>query len=184
MDPIAAKVALLVDPDEALLAEVMERIAPEVIQLHGAETPSAVLRIKEQIGGRADLWKALGMANSADVDAAMQYEGLADLLLFDARSPEGADRPGGHGEVFDWRILRSYRGKTPWVLAGGLTGENVGEAIALCAGKIAGRQAIPGFSGVDVSSGVEERIGEKDVEKITQFIYAAKQAYRGTDCNE
>jgi len=166
------RVALLVDPDDAFLAKVMSDFEPDAIQLHGSETPEEVAQINHQVGAGVEVWKALGMASTADLDTALQYEGVADKLLFDARPPKGVDRPGGHGAAFDWSVLQSYRGTTPWLLAGGLTPDNIGEAIAACA-------AIPGFAGVDVSSGVESMLGEKDVEKIQKFIYAAREAFRG-----
>ena len=167
-----AHVALLVDPDEALLKKILDDFEPDIVQLHGCETVDEVGRVNQLAGAQTEVWKALGMASAADVDVAAQYDGVADKLLFDARPPDGADRPGGHGAAFDWSILRSYRGETPWLLAGGLNPDNVGEAIAACA-------AIPGFAGVDVSSGVESASGEKCVEKIEKFIYAAQAAYRG-----
>ena len=168
------RVALLVDPDDALMSKILGDFEPHAVQLHGSETPEEVARINHKAGPDIEVWKALGMAGAADVDIATQYDGVADRLLFDARPPKGAKRPGGHGGVFDWSILRSYQGETPWLLAGGLTPKNVGEAIAACA-------AIPGFAGVDVSSGVETAPGEKCVEKIEKFIYAAQEAYRGVD---
>lgn len=166
------RVALLVDPDDAFLAKVMSEFEPDAIQLHGQETAEEVARINHKTGDDTEVWKAVSMASVTDLEVALQYESAADRLLFDARPPKGADRPGGHGSAFDWSILQSYRGTTPWLLAGGLTPDNIGEAIAACA-------AIPGFAGVDVSSGVESTLGEKDVEKIQKFIYAAREAFRG-----
>ena len=158
-------VALLVDPDDARLSEVLAVVDPDVIQLHGAETPRRVAEIAERFA--RPVMKAVKVAGPADAEAALAYAGKADLILFDAKAPEGraGTLPGGNGAAFDWQALKSVRGKVPFMLAGGLTPLNVGEAIRLT-----------GAAAVDVSSGVESRPGEKDDELIRRFLHAAKTA--------
>ena len=161
----AKVVALLVDPDDDRVGEIVAAVAPDLIQLHGHETPQRVGEIK-RLAARP-LMKAVKVASAADAQAALGYQGVADVILFDAKAPE--DRagvlPGGNGIAFDWQVLESVRGKLPFMLAGGLTPVNVGEAIRLT-----------GAKAVDVSSGVESRPGEKDVELIRRFLRAAKTA--------
>jgi len=158
-------VALLVDPDDAQLAEVVAAVDPDLIQLHGAETPARVAEIAERFA--RPVMKAVKVAGPADAEAALAYKGKADLILFDAKAPEDREGtlPGGNGAAFDWQALESVRGKLPYMLAGGLTPLNVGEAIRLT-----------GAAAVDVSSGVESRPGEKDAELIRRFLHAAKTA--------
>lgn len=157
-------VALLVDPIDALVEEVVCEVRPDVIQLHGHES---LWRVREIAAGTdVAIWKAVPVATDADVSAAQDYwqDGGAVLLLYDAKAPSGpAALPGGNGLAFDWRIL-GERGRGG-VLAGGLTPENVAEAIRLVAPMI-----------VDVSSGVETSPGEKSPELIRRFIQAAKAA--------
>jgi phosphoribosylanthranilate isomerase len=111
--------------------------------------------------------KAVGIAGEADLDAIDAYARVADQLLVDARPPRGADRPGGHGVAFDWRLLAGRRWRRPWMLAGGLTPENVAEAVRLT-----------GAEQVDVSSGVESRPGYKDLARVAAFVEAARSAVR------
>ena len=157
--------ALLVDPDDALLAEVIEAVAPDIVQLHGAETPARVAEIAQRFG--RPVMKAVTVAGAADVQAALAYAGKADRILFDAKAPaDDADAlPGGNGVAFDWQALAGLEGRIDYMLAGGLTPDNVGEAIRST-----------GARAVDVSSGVESRPGEKDPELIRRFIHAAKTA--------
>lgn len=162
-------VALVVDPAEDVLAQIVETVRPEAIQFHGGESPAALARVKDKWGDQVEVWKALGIAAPSDLDVASDFHDIVDRLLFDARPPKAADRPGGHGDVFDWSIMAAYAGEAPWLLAGGLTPENVGAAIAAC-------RAIPEFDGVDVSSGVETAPGEKDVAAIARFCAAAQDA--------
>ena len=157
----AVPVALMVDPDDKLLAAVTELRVP-VIQLHGNETPERVAVIKASTG--CEIWKAIGVASKEDLAGAGAYE-AADRLLIDAKPPKGADRTGGHGMAFDWSILEGWQPPKPWILAGGLTPENVGEAIAAT-----------GAPAVDVSSGVERVRGLKDRELVRAFLRAAKAA--------
>ncbi len=161
----AKVVALFVDPDDALLAEVVEAVAPDIIQLHGAELPARVAEIAQRFG--RPVMKAVTVAGAADVQAALAYAGKADRILFDAKAPmDDADAlPGGNGVAFDWQALVGLEGRIDYMLAGGLTPANVGDAIRST-----------GARAVDVSSGVESRPGEKDPELIRRFIHAAKTA--------
>jgi phosphoribosylanthranilate isomerase len=160
----AKVVVLLVDPDDRRLEEVVAAVDPDMIQLHGSETPERAAAIAERF--KRPVLKAVKVATAADAQAALSY-GAADLILFDAKAPE--DRPGalpgGNGVAFDWQVLEGVRGKLAYMLAGGLTPLNVAEAIRLT-----------GATAVDVSSGVESRPGEKDVELIRRFLHAAKTA--------
>ncbi len=161
-------VALLVDPDDRRLADVLAAVDPDMIQLHGAESPARVGEIARL--AKRPVMKAVKVDSAADAEAAIAYCGKADLILFDAKAPEGraGALPGGNGVAFDWRALESVRGKFPYMLAGGLTPRNVAEAIRLT-----------GASAVDVSSGVESSPGEKDAELIRRFLHAAKTAKQG-----
>jgi phosphoribosylanthranilate isomerase len=163
-------VALLVDPDDREVADVVAAAAPDLIQLHGSETPERVAEIACRF--KRPVMKAVKVAGASDAEAALAYKGIADLILFDAKAPE--DRkgalPGGNGVAFDWQALESVRGKLAYMLAGGLTPLNVGEAIRLT-----------GAAAVDVSSGVESRPGEKDAELIRRFLHAAKTAKQTED---
>jgi phosphoribosylanthranilate isomerase len=161
----ARVVALLVDPDDRRLEEVIAAVEPDVIQLHGAETPERVAEIAGRFG--RPVLKAIKVASRADAEAALAYAGKAELILFDAKAPEGREGtlPGGNGVAFDWQSLEGVRGRIGYMLAGGLTPVNVAEAIR-----------ITGAEAVDVSSGVESRPGEKDCELIRRFLHAAKTA--------
>jgi phosphoribosylanthranilate isomerase len=160
----ARSVALVVDADDGALREIVATVAPDLIQLHGKETPERVAAIKALTG--TAVMKVIGVATAADVDGAAAYSGVADRILFDAKPP--ADRPnalpGGNGIAFDWRILGNWRERW-YMLSGGLTPANVAEAIALTHAPA-----------VDVSSGVERAPGEKDPALIRDFIRAAKAA--------
>jgi len=158
-------VALLVDPDDKQLEDVVAAVAPDIIQLHGSETPERVAEVAKRFG--RPVLKAVKVAIADDALAALAYAGKADRILFDAKAPEGraGALPGGNGLAFDWQALAGVRGKLDYMLAGGLTPANVGEAIRLT-----------GAKAVDVSSGVESRPGEKDPELIRRFLRAAKTA--------
>lgn len=155
----AVPVALMADPDDALVAQVSALGFP-ILQLHGQETPERAREI-QSLTGRV-IWKAFGVQSRSDLG---QIETFPDIdgLLVDAKPPEGAAFGGGHGAVFDWSILKGWRPRKPWLLAGGLTPENVAEAIVAT-----------GAPGVDVSSGVERIRGLKDRELVRAFIRAAK----------
>jgi phosphoribosylanthranilate isomerase len=157
-------VALSVDAPDRTLAAIVGRLEPDLLQLHGVETPARVAEIKRQFG--IPVMKALGVAEAADFDKARQYEDVADWLLIDAKPPRDAMRPGGNGAPFDWRLARAFAPLRPWLLSGGLDAANVGEAIALS-----------GARGVDVSSGVESAPGAKDIGKIRAFVAAARAGF-------
>ena len=164
----AEVVTLLVDPDDALVEVVAQKIKPDLIQLHGHETPARVEAVRKMSGLR--ILKAVPVGDADDVAAAFDHlapDGrAAEMLLFDAKPPaDPGSLPGGNGLTFDWRILEAAKGRTPFALAGGLTPENVAAAVALTGAAI-----------VDVSSGVESRPGEKDPECIRRFLTAAKAA--------
>jgi phosphoribosylanthranilate isomerase len=156
--------ALSVDAPDATLAAIVDAVGPDILQLHGKESPERVAEIKRAFG--VSVMKALGVAEAADFARAREYEETADWLLIDAKPPKGATRPGGNGAPFDWRLARGFAPRPPWLLSGGLEPENVGEAIALS-----------GANGVDVSSGVERAPGVKDIDKIKAFIAAARAAF-------
>src|SRR3954465_6777691 len=154
-------VTLLADPTDEMLARVVSEVAPDFLQLHGNEPARRVgyLRAKFNI----PIIKALPVADDSDLAAAFEYEGVADLLMFDAKAPKGAMRPGGHGAAFDWKLLAGRKFNKPWFLAGGLDPDNVARAIELSGAKM-----------VDVSSGVESAPGIKDPARIHAFINATK----------
>jgi phosphoribosylanthranilate isomerase len=154
-------VALLVDPDDALIEAVVAAVDPDLLQLHGDETPERVAEVRRRWG--KPVMKAIKVATAEDALAALDYAEAADLILFDARAPKHSTRPGGHGAAFDWHLLDGVKGRMPFMLSGGLTPDNVAEAIA-----------ITGAPMVDVSSGVERSPGQKDPELIRRFLQAAK----------
>ena len=156
-------VTLLVEPDDALVDQIMAAIAPDFIQLHGNETPERA----GAIGFRAKrpIIKALAVAEAADVARACAYQDAAEYILFDAKADAFASRPGGWGAAFDWKLLSGTSFKRPIGLAGGLTPENVERAIA-----------ISGVAFVDASSGVEDAPGKKSPQKIAAFVVAARNA--------
>jgi phosphoribosylanthranilate isomerase len=154
-------VAVLVDPDDALIDLVVERVRPDLLQLHGSETPDRVAAIRARAG--LPVMKAVAVERAADVTEARAYAASADHILFDAKAPPDAALPGGNGVAFDWLTLKGFA--APFALSGGLTPDTVGEAIRLT-----------GAALVDVSSGVERAKGEKDAELVKRFIQAAKSA--------
>jgi len=156
-------VAVTVDPDDSLIDRLTAVLKPDLIQLHGREAPARVQEIRERWGTR--VIKALPISDSRDVDAATAYEAVSDHLMFDARPPIGADRPGGVGARFDWEVLSGRRFARPWLLAGGLDPWNVGEAISQAKAPM-----------VDVSSGVERGPGLKDPALISTFLEAVSRA--------
>jgi phosphoribosylanthranilate isomerase len=162
----AGKVALTVDADDALIAAIVERLRPDLLQLHGSETTERVSALKARFG--IAVMKAIPVETRADLAAVDRYKGLADRLLFDARAPREATRPGGLGRPFDWRLLRALDPGVPFMLSGGLDAGNVAEALS-----------VTNAPGVDVSSGVERAPGEKDLDKIRAFVRAARAAASG-----
>lgn len=155
--------ALMVEPSDAEVAEVVRVLQPDLIQLHGRESAERTAAIRA-LAARPVI-KAVGVRDASDVAAALKYEQAADHLMFDAKPPEGADRPGGHGAAFDWTLLDGLSLKRPWFLAGGLDPWNVAEAVRLSRAPI-----------VDVSSGVERGPGVKDPHLITAFLDAVRRA--------
>jgi len=156
-------VALMVDPDDDLVAAVATNVRPDILQLHGAETPERCAAIRTASGCR--IMKAIKVATAEDATAARAFRGIADLILFDAKPPKDAILPGGNGVSFDWTALDAAKGEVDWMLSGGLTVANVANAIRLT-----------GARRVDVSSGVESAPGVKDAALIGAFIAAAKGA--------
>ncbi len=156
-------VALMVDPSEDLFERVLHDVGPNAIQLQGHETPDQVQRFWRDGDGICEIWKAVGVSDAEDLETLDQWR--VDRLLIDAKPRTSADLPGGNGEAIDWVILAGFDAPVPWLLAGGLTPENVTTAIATS-----------GAYAVDVSSGVERVRGVKDEDLIRAFIDAAKMA--------
>jgi phosphoribosylanthranilate isomerase len=160
----ATIVALTVDADDDTLKRIVDALSPDLMQLHGSETPTQVKEIRE-LCARPTM-KAIGVTTHGDLAAAQTYEGVADHLLIDAKPPKGAVLPGGNGRPFDWSLTREFRPSIPWLLSGGLDPNTVEAAIALS-----------GARGVDVSSGVESAPGVKDPGRIRAFVAAARRAF-------
>jgi len=158
-----AKVALVVNPTDEALAEMLDHVPIDMLQLHGAEPPERVSDIRAQFG--LPVMKAVGVAGEDDLAAIDTYAQVADQLLVDAKPPKDADLPGGNGLAFDWRLIAGRRWSVPWMLAGGLTPQNVAEAVRLT-----------GAKQVDVSSGVESLPGVKDAALIHSFIEESHHA--------
>ncbi|WGD52750.1 phosphoribosylanthranilate isomerase [Bradyrhizobium sp. CB1650] len=157
----ALKVALTVDADDATLDNIIDALAPDIFQLHGKESVARLRDIKQRFG--RPVMKAVPVETSADLAALPGYAAVADRILFDARAPKDATRPGGLGAPFDWHLLENLQLALPYMVSGGLHAQNVAEALRItCAG------------GVDVSSGVESAPGVKDPELIEAFIRAAR----------
>lgn len=156
-----AKVALVVNADDALLDAITAAVPLDILQLHGSESPKRVSEVRSRYG--LPVMKAVGVADQEDVAALDLYAEVADQILVDAKPPKNADLPGGNGVSFDWRLISARRWSKPWMLAGGLTPDNVAEAIALT-----------GAKQVDVSSGVETAPGVKDAGVILEFIQATR----------
>ncbi len=159
--PGIAKVALVVDADDETLDALVDKVPLDMLQLHGTEAPERVAEIRTRYG--LPVMKAVGIAEAADLPKLDIYEGVADQLLVDAKPPKGAALPGGNGRAFDWRLIADRQWTVPWMLAGGLDAENVGDAI---------RQT--GARQVDVSSGVERAPGLKDGDLIRDFARAVR----------
>jgi len=156
-----AKVALVVNADDAFLDKMIDQVPLDMLQLHGKESPARVAEIRARYG--LPVMKAVGIAEEADLAALQTYGAVADQLLVDAKPPKGADLPGGNGLAFDWRLVNRKYWPCPWMLAGGLTPENVAEAVRMT-----------GARQVDVSSGVESAPGVKDAGLIRAFVAAAR----------
>lgn len=154
------KVALMVDPDDALVRSIGAQLPFDLIQLHGSETVERVAEIKTITG--KSIMKAVGIAGPDDIARAHAFEAVCDLILLDAKAPAGAALPGGNALSFDWTLISNETWEKPWMLAGGLKAENLSEAVE-----------ISGARAVDVSSGVEDAPGEKSVDKINAFLKLA-----------
>jgi phosphoribosylanthranilate isomerase len=157
----ASKVALTVDADDATLANIVEALQPDVLQLHGQETVARLREIKQTFG--LPIMKAIAVETSADLAPLPGYAAIADSILFDARAPKDATRPGGLGAAFDWHVLEKLELKLPFMVSGGLHAGNIAQAVR-----------VTRAGGVDVSSGVERAPGIKDSEMIRAFIRAAR----------
>ncbi|MDE0588660.1 phosphoribosylanthranilate isomerase [Halocynthiibacter sp. C4] len=159
-----AKVALTVNADDAFLDQLCETVPLDMLQLHGGESPERVAEVRARYG--LPVMKAVGVATEADLADIERYSTVADQILIDAKPNPNADLPGGNGIAFDWQLIANRRWACPWMLAGGLTPENVGRAIELT-----------GARQVDVSSGVESAPGIKDESMIQDFINAARKEH-------
>ena len=155
------KVALTVNADDATLDAIVDAVPLDMLQLHGHETPERVAEVKARYG--LPVMKAIGVADEGDLAGLMEMSLAADQLLIDAKPVPGAALPGGNGLAFDWRLLVGRKWLRPWMLAGGLTPENVAQAVRLT-----------GARQVDVSSGVEGAPGVKDAARIATFVQAAQ----------
>lgn len=155
-----AKVGLIVDATDEMIAAILAAAPLDMLQLHGHETPARVAEVRARFG--LPVMKALGVASEADLAQIPDYETVSDQILIDAKAPKDAVLPGGNGLPFDWRLIAGRSWARPWMLAGGLTPDNVAEAIALT-----------GAGQVDVSSGVESAPGVKDPARVAAFVRAA-----------
>ncbi|MEM5469935.1 phosphoribosylanthranilate isomerase [Celeribacter marinus] len=158
-----AKVALVVDPSDEALERITGEVPIDMIQLHGKESLERVTEVRTRFG--LPVMKAVGVSGPADLQALNAYGMVADQLLVDAKPPQGADLPGGNGVSFDWRLVSKRGWNAPWMLAGGLTQENVVQAIQMT-----------GAKQIDLSSGVESAPGIKDPAKIQAFMNAIRAA--------
>lgn len=154
-------VGLFVDADEDLILSAIRAGQLDALQLHGTENPETATRLRRQTG--LPIWKAISIGTAEDVEAATRWSGLADLILLDAKTPKGT-LPGGMGVKFDWSLLDRFQSASPWGLAGGLTPDNIADALARTRAPL-----------VDTSSGIESAPGIKDMDKIAAFAYAVRQ---------
>jgi len=154
-----SRVGVFVDPDDALLEAAIAAAKLDAVQLHST-TPARAAAIR----ARTPVWVAIAVKTRTDLDSALNYRDAADKILFDAKTPDGASRPGGMGIRFDWSLLDGFRHAMPWALSGGLTPDNVAEAATRT-----------GATLVDASSGLETAPGVKDVDKIAAFLKAVAQ---------
>jgi phosphoribosylanthranilate isomerase len=161
----AGKVALTVDANDETLGAIVDALKPDLLQLHGHETPERVATVRSRFG--VPVMKVLPISERSDLSPIREFANVADRLMFDARPPQDATRPGGLGRTFDWTLLKGIDPKINFMLGGGLDAGNLGQALA-----------ITNAPGVDVSSGVERAPGEKDLDKIRAFIRAARVAER------
>ena len=157
-----AKVGLMVDAEDDAIRAILTQAPLDMLQLHGSETPARVRDVRARF--ELPVIKAIDVAGPGDLARARAYEDVADRLLFDARAPAGADRPGGNAQPLDWDLLAGRTWRLPWLLAGGLTAESLAEAVR-----------VTGAGALDVSSGVEDRPGVKNPAKIREFLAAAQR---------
>ncbi|MBL4574995.1 MAG: phosphoribosylanthranilate isomerase [Opitutaceae bacterium] len=155
-------VAVMVDPDNALLERVRDGMAPDWIQLHGSEDAERIVQIRAY--AKRGVWKSCPVADATDVEAAKIFDGVADMLVFDAKPPAGASRPGGWGASYDYSLLKNLQLRSRWLLSGGLDADTVASAVAAS-----------GARAVDVSSGIESAPGIKDAGLMKSFAAALKR---------
>lgn len=155
------RVALFVDADDARIEAVLDAAPIDILQFHGAESPERVAEVRERF--RVAVMKAVAIAGADDLIAAARYEDAADMLLFDAKPPPGATRPGGNGLAFDWQLIAGRSWRLPWMLSGGLTADLLPEAVRVSGARV-----------VDVSTGIESTPGQKDLAKIRAFLEVAR----------
>ncbi|UXO82959.1 phosphoribosylanthranilate isomerase [Brucella intermedia] len=167
----ALAVAVTVDADDETLDEIVEAVKPDILQLHGHETPERVAFIKARYG--LPVMKAFSVREASDLAAIAAYQGIADRFLFDAKPPKGSDLPGGNGVSFDWELLAALDADIDYMLSGGLNADNIAEALH--------KTRAPG---IDISSGVERAPGEKDVRLIENFFRAVADARRQPEMTE
>lgn len=167
----ALAVAVTVDGDNETLDEIVEAVKPDILQLHGHETPERVAFIKARYG--LPVMKAFSVREASDLAAIAAYQGIADRFLFDAKPPKGSDLPGGNGVSFDWELLAALDADIDYMLSGGLNADNIAEALH--------KTRAPG---IDISSGVERAPGEKDVRLIENFFRAVADARRQPEMTE
>ncbi|MES0193534.1 phosphoribosylanthranilate isomerase [Mesorhizobium sp. C264A] len=159
----ALAVAVTVDADDAFLDEIVEKMRPDMLQLHGTETPERVAEVKARYG--SPVMKVFSVSEAADLERLQPFIGVADRFMFDAKPPKGSQLPGGNGVAFDWRILAGLDAGLDYMLSGGLNAANIGDAL---------RSANP--PAIDISSGVESGPGVKDPALIEQFFQAVRAA--------
>jgi phosphoribosylanthranilate isomerase len=152
-------VAVMVDPDNVLLEQVRDGMQPDWIQLHGSEDAERIVQIRAY--AKQGVWKSVPVAEASDVEAAKAFDGVADMLVFDAKPPAGASRPGGWGASYDYSLLKNLQLRSRWLLSGGLDADTVANAVTAS-----------GARGVDVSSGIESAPGIKDAAKMKSFAAA------------
>lgn len=155
-------VAVTVDADDELLRKIRDAVSPDWIQVHGEETPERIVQTWQY--AKRGVWKSIPVADASDLDRVPQFEGVADRIVFDAKPPAGASRPGGWGASYDYSLLKNLHLSVPWLLSGGLDPTNVSAAVAAS-----------GATGVDVSSGIESGVGVKDHDRMKAFAAALKE---------
>ena len=158
----ARAVAVTVNASDEHLAEIVETMQPDILQLHGGESSPRVAEVKARFG--LPVWKALAVRDASDLARAADYRGVADALLFDAKPPKGADLPGGNGVTFDWSLLDGFTADCPVLLSGGIGLDNLDEALAVV------KNPSNAITGLDLSSGLESAPGVKDIAKIETFL--------------